>query len=49
VNGRFHSYWTSVPTGTTRVDFRASNDPSNKNANPVIWLARDITIWSLNP
>lgn len=49
VNGRFHSYWTSVPTGTTRVDFRASNDPSNRNANPVIWLARDITLWSLNP
>ena len=49
VNGRFHSYWTPVPTGTQTVDFRADNDPSNKRAKPAVWVARDATIWSLNP
>ena len=48
VKGRFHSYWTPVPPGTARVDFRADNEPSNKS-KPDMWVARDATIWSLNP
>jgi hypothetical protein len=38
-SSRFHSFWTPIPAGTTRVQFRAS-DIDNIN-----WMARDISIF----
>jgi hypothetical protein len=53
VVSRFHSYWTPVPAGVTRVAFRAKKDPG-RDPSPAAtvkrdegaWRVRDVAFWA---
>ncbi len=43
---RFQSYWTPVPAGTTRVQFRPVLEDGRRNgARAGRWMGRDVAIW----
>jgi hypothetical protein len=49
ISDRYQSFWTPVPEGATRVEFRAGKVKADAMLQPGAWMARDISIWSLNP
>jgi hypothetical protein len=46
---RYQSFWTPVPPGAAQVEFRAGKVKAGDPLQPGAWMARDITVWSLNP
>ncbi len=46
---RFHSYWTPVPAGVTRITFSAkkdSNAKDQKTKDSGAWRVRDVAFWA---